>query len=363
VDDLPQILGTLEARAREILEPGPLAYYASGADDALTLRDNIAAWQRIRLRPKMLVGVAERDLSTTILGRRRPHPLIVAPMAYQRLAHPDAEPGTAAAAAATKTIFTLSTLATTAPPDVPREGTRWFQVYVFKDRGVSRALVDQAVEAGFEALVLTVDLPVLGMREADHQLGWTLPADIGIPSVDAAGRTRGTAPGAGEAGHGRGPMTVADTAALLDPGLTWDDVAELASGPLPVLVKGVLRADDARRAVDAGAAGVVVSNHGGRQLDTAIATADALPEIAAAIGAGADVIVDGGIRRGTDILKAMALGANGVMVGRPVLWGLALGGEHGARRVLELLLADFDRCLALAGIPKAAKLRDADVLA
>jgi 4-hydroxymandelate oxidase len=349
VDDLPQILGSLEARAREVLDPGPLAYYGSGADDELTLRDNIAAWQRIRLRPKMLVGVAERDLSTTILGRPRPHPLIVAPMAYQRLAHADAEPGMAAAAAATDSIFTLSTLATTAPPDIPRDGARWFQVYVFKDRGVSRALVERAVEAGFEALVLTVDLPVLGMREADHQLGWTLPEGIGIPSVDAAGRTSN--------------MTVADTAALLDPGLTWDDVTELAdSSPLPVLVKGVLRADDARRAVDAGAAGVVVSNHGGRQLDTAVATADALPEIADAIGAGADVIVDGGIRRGADVLKAMALGANGVMVGRPALWGLALGGEAGARRVLKLLLADFDRVLALSGVPKASRLPVADVL-
>ena len=348
MDDLPQILGALEARAREVLEPGPLAYYASGAGDELTLRDNVAAWQRIRLRPRMLVDVAERDLSATILGKRRPHPLIVAPMAYQRLAHADAEPGTAAAAASAGAIFTLSTLATSAPAELPRDGERWFQVYVFKDRSVSRALVDQAVEAGFEALVLTVDLPVLGMREADHQLGWTLPPDIGIPSIDAAGRTQ--------------RMTVADTAALLDPGLTWADVEELAAGPLPVLVKGVLRADDARRAVDSGAAGVVVSNHGGRQLDTAVATADALPEIAEAIGAGAEVIVDGGIRRGTDVLKALALGANGVMVGRPVLWGLAIGGEAGARHVLDLLLSDFDRSLALAGVPKAAKL-DTDLIA
>ena len=304
----------------------------------------------------MLVGVAERDLSTTILGRRRPPPLIVAPMAYQRLAHPDAEPGTAAAAAATKTIFTLSTLATTAPPDVPREGTRWFQVYVFKDRGVSRALVDQAVEAGFEALVLTVDLPVLGMREADHQLGWTLPADIGIPSVDAAGRTRGTAPGAGEAGHGRGPMTVADTAALLDPGLTWDDVAELASGPLPVLVKGVLRADDARRAVDAGAAGVVVSNHGGRQVDGAVASLDALPEVVEAAPDHYPVLLDSGVRGGADVIKALALGACAVLLGRPYPWALAAGGEAGVRHLLRSVLAELDLTLGLSGYRTPAEL-------
>ena len=347
MDDLPQVLGAFEARAREVLQPGPLAYYASGAGGEVTLRDNVAAWERIRLAPRMLTGVGTRDLSTTLLGRTRPHPLVVAPMAYQRLAHPEGEQATNRAAAERGAVFTLSTLATAAPRDLGA-GTRWFQVYVFRDRGVTEELVAQAVDAGFEALVLTVDLPVLGMREADHQLGWTLPEDVGIPSIDAAGRDR--------------RMTVADTAALLDPDLGWDDVEELADGPLPVLVKGVLRPDDARRALDHGAAGVVVSNHGGRQLDTALATADALPAVADEIAGEADLLVDGGIRRGTDVLKALALGAGGVMVGRPVLWGLACGGQAGAERVLELLIADLDRSLALAGVPVAADL-DRDVLA
>jgi isopentenyl diphosphate isomerase/L-lactate dehydrogenase-like FMN-dependent dehydrogenase len=342
VDDLPRVLGAFEARARERLEPGPLAYYASGAGAEVTLRDNVAAWERLRLAPRMLVGVGERDLSTTVLGRRRPHPLVVAPMAYQRLAHPGGEGATCAAAAAHDAIFTLSTLATTAPRELTG-GTRWFQVYVFRDRGVTRALVEQAAEAGFEALVLTVDLPVLGLREADHQLGWHLPADIGIPSVDATGSDRRA-------------MTIADTAALLDADLRWEDLAELAAGPLPVLVKGVLRPDDARRAVEHGAAGVIVSNHGGRQLDTVLATADALPAVVQEVGSETDVLVDGGIRRGTDVLKALALGARAVMVGRPVLWGLACGGQAGAERVLELLLADLDRSLALAGTPVAGEI-------
>jgi isopentenyl diphosphate isomerase/L-lactate dehydrogenase-like FMN-dependent dehydrogenase len=321
--ELPPVLAEFETRARELLAPGPLSYYASGAGAQITLRENVEAWEGLRLAPRMLVGVAERDLSTTLLGRTLPHPLITAPMAYMRLAHPDGELGLLRASAATETTFTLATLATASQDEVAVEAPdapRWFQLYVFRDRGISRALVQGAAEHGFEALVVTVDLPVIGLREADVALGETLPLDLPIPALDAAGRSE--------------PVTIAESVSLVDPSLTWEDVEELADGPLPVIVKGILRPDDARLAVEHGAAAVVVSNHGGRQLDTTLTTAGALAPIVEEVGGEVDVLVDGGIRRGTDVVKAIALGARGVLVGRPLLWGLALGGEEGARRVL-----------------------------
>jgi isopentenyl diphosphate isomerase/L-lactate dehydrogenase-like FMN-dependent dehydrogenase len=343
--ELPPVLAEFEARARDLLAPGPLSYYASGAGAQITLRENPEAWERLRLAPRMLVGVAERDLSTTLLGRRLPHPLITAPMAYMRLAHPDGELGMVRAAAATGTTFTLATLATAGQEEVAAEAggaPRWFQLYVFRDRGISRALVDGASEHGFEALMVTVDLPVIGLREADVALGETLPLDLAIPALDAAGRNE--------------PVTIAESTALVDPSLTWDDIEELADGPLPVIVKGILRPDDARRAIEHGASAVVVSNHGGRQLDTTLTTAEALPPIVEEVSGEIDVLVDGGIRRGTDVVKAIAVGARAVLVGRPLLWGLAVGGEEGARRVLELLLEDLDRSLALVGSPRLSEL-------
>jgi 4-hydroxymandelate oxidase len=257
-------------------------------------------------------------------------------MAFQRLAHPEAEVAAARGAAAAGAPYCLSTFATTPPAELG-EGVRWFQLYVFKDRGITGALVDQAAEHGFEALVLTVDLPVFGHRERDRRTGFTV--DECVPSL----------------GH-RSGVSLAEIGDLLDPSLAWSDLERLAdASPLPVLVKGVLRADDARRAVEAGAAGVVVSNHGGRQLDTVPATAEALPAIADEVGGELDVLVDGGIRRGTDVLKALALGARAVLVGRPVIWGLAAGGAEGVHRVLEMLLAELDAALALAGTPAAAE--------
>ncbi len=207
--ELPLVLADFEARARELLAPGPLSYYTSGAGAQITLRENVEAWERVRLAPRMLVGVVERDLSTTLLGRSLPHPLITAPMAYMRLAHDDGEIGVARAAAATRTSSTLATLATTSQADLVAgagDAPRWFQLYVFRDRGITRALVEGAVEHGFEALVVTVDLPVIGLREADVALGETLPPDLAIPAVDAAGRSA---------------RTIAETTALVDPGLTW----------------------------------------------------------------------------------------------------------------------------------------------
>jgi isopentenyl diphosphate isomerase/L-lactate dehydrogenase-like FMN-dependent dehydrogenase len=239
----------------------------------------------------------------------------------------------------------LSTLATTAPGPLAEavpEASRWFQLYVFTDRGVTRELVARAVEHGYEALVLTVDLPILGVRERELRVGVHAAADA-VTSAQAAGA--------------EGMLTPADFTKLIDPALRWSDVEAFArESPLPVIVKGILTPQDARRAIDHGARGVVVSNHGGRQLDTVLSGADALPAVVDEIGGEAEILVDGGIRRGTDVVKALALGAAAVMVGRPVLWGLALDGADGAARVMQTLLAELDVALALLGAPRAAEL-------
>ena len=344
--ELPLTIGDFEARAAELLDSGPHGYYAGGACDELTLRANVEAWQRITIRPRVLVDVSERDLGVTVLGRRRPHPVFVAPTAYHGLAHPDGEPGTARAAAAADALFCLSSLATAGPAEVAEaapSGQRWLQLYVFRDRGVSDELVRAAAAHGYEAIVVTVDLPVLGTRERDVRSQYAIPDAVTAPSIGAMGH--------------RGAFSMRDIGELIDPSLTWVDIEALVSrSELPVLVKGVLTPEDARLAAEHGVAGVVVSNHGGRQLDTVPSGADALPAIAGAVGDRVDVLVDGGIRRGTDVLKALALGAKAVMVGRPVLWGLAVGGEAGARTVLDLLVAEFDVALALAGVPRATGL-------
>ena len=344
--ELPRTIPDFEERAAELLEPGPHGYYAGGAADELTLRDNVEAWRRIAIRPRVLVDVSERDPRATVLGRERPHPILVAPTAYHRLAHPGGEQATARAAAASRAIYCLSSLATATPAEVAQaapSGERWFQLYVFRDRGVSEELLRAAAEHSYEAVVVTVDLPVLGFRERDLRSGYALADALAAPSVAAMGR--------------RGAFSMAEIGALIDPSLTWDDFGRFAAhSPLPVLVKGVLTPEDARLAVEHGAAGVVVSNHGGRQLDTVPAGADALPAVVEAVGGEIDVLVDGGIRRGTDVLKALALGACAVMVGRPLIWGLAVGGEAGVTAVLDLLVAEFDVALALAGVPRASDL-------
>jgi 4-hydroxymandelate oxidase len=328
------------------MEPAAHAYVAGGAGDEITRRDNERAWERLAIRPRMLIGVGRRDPGVDLLGRRRPHPVLIAPAALQRVAHRDGEIATATAAAGTGAIMCLSTLATTTPEalaEAAPAGVRWFQLYVFNDRGVSAELVARAAASGFEALVVTVDLPVLGVRE--RELRTPLPPARGrrVWAADAAGATE--------------PMTPRQFASLVDPDLTWSDIERfVADSPLPIVVKGILTADDAVRAADLGVAGVIVSNHGGRQLDTVLPTAAALPAIADAVGDRIDVLVDGGIRRGTDVLKALALGARAVLIGRPVLFGLALGGAEGVKRVINILLSEFDTAQALAGAPEAARL-------
>ena len=354
----PVTLDDLESAARERLAPLAFDYYAGGADDEETLRENRAAWARIRLRYRVLVDVSRRQLATAALGRPISLPVVVAPTAFHALAHPEGEAASARAAAAAGTVFILSTLSNTPVEDVVRAaagvgGAVWFQLYVYRDRAVTRDLVRRVEAAGVSALVLTVDAPLLGRRPRDVRNRFRLPEGLAVANLVPAGM--GALP---EAPSGSG--LAAYFASLLDPALTWPDVEWLRSQTrLPVVVKGIVRGDDAALAVEHGAAGVVVSNHGGRQLDTAPATADVLAEVvdavAAAGGGGGDapveVFVDGGVRRGTDVVKALALGARAVLVGRPILWGLATGGEAGARRVLEMLREEMDLALALCGCP------------
>ena len=330
----------LERLAGEKLDAGTLGYFAGGAGDEHTLRDNEAAWRRWQLRPRVLVDVSEVSTAATVLGSEVSAPILVAPVAFQRLADPEGELAMARAAAAAGTVMCLSTIATARPSEVAAAapgGRRWFQLYCFRDRGVTRALTEEAVEAGFEAILLTVDAPHAGRRERDLRTGFTVPAEVTVPSLDAA-----------IGGHR--PVSVHDVFAQVDPALGWGDVGDMASDcPLPLLVKGIQTAEDAALAIEHGAAGVVVSNHGGRQLDCVSATADTLPEVVETVAGRGAVLVDGGVRRGTDVAIALALGADAVLVGRPAVWGLAAAGERGARRCLELLTDELRLALALCG--------------
>jgi 4-hydroxymandelate oxidase len=322
-----------EAAAAERLEAGAYGYFAGGALDELTLRDNVEAFRRWQLRPRVLVDVAAPSTAITVLGHEISMPVLVAPVAYQRVVDPEGEVAMARAAAAAGTIMCLSTLSTSTPEDVAATGVgRWFQLYVFRDEGVTRQVVERARENGFTALVLTVDTPVLGRRERDVRSGFRIPPELTVPSLGQRG------------------LTPHEALQLMSPSVSWKDLEAFASmAKLPVVVKGVLTAEDARLACEHGAAALVVSNHGGRQLDGVAATIDALPEVVEAVDGRIEVLLDGGIRRGADVVKALALGARAVLAGRAPLWGLVVGGEDGARRVLELLRAEIELALQLVG--------------
>lgn len=339
-----------EKAARRKLSRAAYDYYRSGADDERTLRRNERAYRRWVIWYRVLRDVAQRSLATTVLGQEVASPILVAPTAYHRMAHADGELATARAAAARGTILVASTLATTSLEAVAEAtaAPKWFQLYVHKDRGFTRDLVQRAETAGYDAIVLTVDTPLLGRRRRDERGGFCLPEGMRMENLVAA---LADAPDDGS-------MLAAYVADRHDASLTFDDLAWVrAQSHLPVVLKGVVRADDAGRAVDAGVAGIIVSNHGGRQLDGAPATLDALPGVVAAVAGRAEVMLDGGIRRGTDVLKALALGARAVLVGRPVLWGLAVGGEEGVVAVLSLLEEELSRAMALAG---CARIGDID---
>jgi isopentenyl diphosphate isomerase/L-lactate dehydrogenase-like FMN-dependent dehydrogenase len=334
-----------EHAAAERLEAGPYAYFAGGAGDEVTLADNVAAYGRWLLRPRVLVDVAETTTATTVLGQDVSMPLLVAPVAFQRMAHPDGEPGMARAVAAAKTVMCVSTMATATWDEIAATGvSRWFQLYVPRDEKIANETVAGAAEAGFTALVLTVDTPVLGRRERDHRTGFSIEYLLGIDWVQEARLT---------------PRT---SFTAISRSVTWDDVERFAEiSGLPVVLKGIITAEDARLACEHGAAAIVVSNHGGRQLDGVAATLDALPEVVEAVEGRLEVLVDGGIRRGTDVVKALGLGARAVMAGRAPLWGLAVDGELGAARVLELLREEIVLALQLLGCTSPAEVTRAHV--
>jgi isopentenyl diphosphate isomerase/L-lactate dehydrogenase-like FMN-dependent dehydrogenase len=337
--DQPLNVADYEAIARSLLPGEVYDYFAGGSDDELTLTDSVRAYDRWRLRPRTLVDVSQTTTRTSLLGLELSMPVLVAPTAFQRMAHPDGELAMARAAAAAGTVMAVATLATAslteiaaAAPDAPR----FFQLSPYRDEGLNRALLDEAVAGDVRAILLTVDTPgAVGRRERDLRNG--LRVTHAVPSFAAA---------RGSSSHAN-PTRAAE---LLDGSLTWSDLERFAAmSPLPLLVKGVLRGDDALRAHEHGAAGVVVSTHGGRQLDGAIASLDALPDVVESLDGRGVVLVDGGVRRGTDVLKALALGADAVMVGRPPVWGLAAGGERGAAHVLELLREELRVALVLSG--------------
>jgi 4-hydroxymandelate oxidase len=319
--------------ARSRFDPVHWDFVAGGAGDERTVRANVAAFDRLRLRPRVLRDVAKRDLRTTLFGDELSMPVFVAPTGFHRLAHPAGERATAQAVAEAGTVMVVSMGATTALEDIAAAGTAtlWFQLYVQPDLAFTTAVIRRAEAAGCRALMVTADSPVFGRRERDLRNGFLdLPAGLACENMrDDTGRVRDIA---------------------MNAALTWDSVAWLRGVTrLPIVLKGILHPDDARLAVEHGVDGIVVSNHGGRQLDGVVATVDALPAIASAVAGRVPILLDGGIRRGTDVVTALALGATAVGIGRPVIWGLATGGAEGVRHVLELLRSDVDRAMALTG--------------
>jgi 4-hydroxymandelate oxidase len=339
----PVSVDEYEELARGRLPRMAFDYFAGGAGEEWTLRENRAAFHRWVLRPRVLVDVSERDMSTTVLGTPVPFPVLVAPTALMRMADREGEVAAARAAAAEGTVMVLSTIASATIEEVAEaapEAPRWFQLYVHRDRELTRHLVERAVAAGYRALVVTVDAPLLGLRDRDSRNRFATPPGVGLSNVGAR-----FLPDVEEGESG----LFAYVKSQQDPGVTWDDIGWLRSlCDLPIVLKGIVTAEDGALASEAGVDGIVVSNHGGRQLDGTIATLDALSEVAEASGR-CEVFLDGGVRRGSDVLKALALGARAVLVGRPVLWGLAVGGEAGARHVLHLLREDLDVAMAIAG--------------
>lgn len=344
----PLTLTDVEALAVEKLDPGWAEYFRGGAGREQTLAENTAAFARWRLRQRILCGIESTSTETTVLGCPVRSPVVVAPVAYQQMAHADGEVAMARAAAAAGSALCLSTFSNASVAEVAAAapaGVRFLQVYVFRDHGVTAELIAQAVDAGFAAVFLTVDLPVVGARDRERRIHWTFPEET-MPSVRYA-LERGV--------EGEGME-------ILDPALDWAYLARLASSvKVPVVVKGVLEPTDAVLAAEHGAAGVVVSNHGGRQLDGVMPTIEALPAIVEAVGDRLEILLDSGIRRGTDVATALALGADAVLAGRQPLWGLAARGEEGARQVLELLREELAVALHLTGCRTVAELSSAHV--
>jgi 4-hydroxymandelate oxidase len=336
--DLPDF----ERAAKAVMSPMAWDYVSGAAVDELTHKWNHEAYEKIRLMPRALVDVSQLDTRVTLLGRELPYPILLAPTAYQKLSHPEGELATVRGAGEAGATTVLSTMSNVTLEEVARaaKAPLWFQLYVQPDRGFTRELVQRAEAAGYQALAITVDTPVLGPRYRELRAKFKLPDGIDRANL------RGLAGSTG----GQRPTEESIFSATLDPKLSWKDIEWLRSlTKLPVILKGVQNPDDAQRAIEVGAAGVIVSNHGGRNLDTGPATIEALPGVVARVQGRMPVLVDGGIRRGTDVLKALALGANAVLIGRPYVYGLAVDGSRGVTRVVNILRRELEAAMALTG--------------
>jgi 4-hydroxymandelate oxidase len=348
VDSEPCInVADYASAARRTLSKDCFDYYEGGALDEFTLRENTAGWERLKLYYRVLAGVGQRDLTTTVLGQPTSMPIAVAPTAFHKLACEEGEIATAKAAKAAGTLFILSSLSNTAMESVFARAASpcWFQLYIYKDRAITRELMQRAEMARAEAIVLTVDAPGLGTRERDVRNSFRLRDGLKVENLAPLGK--------GDLPEVTGSGLSAYVRDNFKQDLGFDDLDWLCNSTrLPVVVKGLCRGEDARRAAEHGAKAVVVSNHGGRQLDTAPATSEVLPHVVDAAGDLCEIYVDGGIRRGSDVLKAIALGARTVLIGRPILWGLCVAGEEGATHVLEILRRELDEAMLLCGCTK-----------
>jgi 4-hydroxymandelate oxidase len=346
-------ISDFQRAAKAVMSPMAWEYVSGGAADEITLRWNHEAYEHIRLKPRALVDVSRLDTRVRLLGRELAFPILLAPTAYQKVSHPDGELATARGAGAADATMVVSTMSNVTLEDVAAAATRplWFQLYVQPDRQLTRQLVRRAEAAGYQALVVTVDAPVLGPRYRELRANFALPP--GLERANLRGHAAATS--------GYHPSEQSIFSETLDPTLTWKDIDWFRSiTKLPILLKGIQNSADAARAVTAGVAGIIVSNHGARDLDTAPATIDELPEVVAKVGGRMPVLVDGGIRRGTDVLKAIALGATAVLIGRPYLFGLAVDGARGVSRVVNILRREFEIAMALCG---RASLADIDASA
>jgi len=332
------------AFARERMAPQAWAYLNGGAADEITVAENVAAFRRLRVRTRVLADLKGGHTAVDLFGQRFDYPIMLAPVAFQRLAHPDGEPATAVAAAAMRACMVVSTQSSMTLEEIARagRGPLWFQLYIQPDRAFTEALVRRAEAAGYRALVVTIDAPVNGVRNVEQRAGFALP-----PGVSAVNLQGMRAPAGHAARAGDSPFFGTPLAALAP---TWKDLEWLRGlTRLPLLAKGVTAPEDAVRAIGVGIDGIVVSNHGGRTLDTLPATIDLLPPIAEAVGGRVPLLLDGGVRRGTDVLKALALGAAAVLVGRPYIHGLAAAGPAGVAHVLHILRTELEVAMALTG--------------
>jgi 4-hydroxymandelate oxidase len=345
----PVTVADFEAGARQSIDPSVYDFCAGGAGTERTVAANEAAFARAALLPRVLVDTARVETSLSLLGVRLATPVLLAPVAFNRLLHADGECAAARAAAAEGSLMVVSTMASTTLEDVAAAaGPLWFQLYVLRDRGLTRSLIERTETAGYRALVITVDVPRLGRRPRDLRHRFSVDASADAPNL------RDTTPG------NRTSSFVEFNRALLEPSLTWESIAWIRSiTRLPIVLKGILAADDAERAIDSGVSGLIVSNHGGRQLDGAMATLDALPAVVDRIAGRCPVLLDGGVRGGVDVLVALAAGARAVLIGRPYLWGLAVDGERGVRQVLTIFREEFELAMALAGCTRVEDIRPA----